>query len=296
LGEKLYVTTDSAGIDRSFGEHIAWQLPDGGASKVTEATPYALLRLPAALLEVLDERIFEAEPTAAVKVADDGTVQVQSARLTTQTAWNTETATLFALDCAEHVLGDARDATLPDGTLLEAVLRDARQFLEDLDSPAGERLGHLARLGALRRLKRERGELADLSFGLLSDDAKRNIDVFDDPAYATIAPISDAVLAAIEALRHHVLPQFALTSEDAREEREEHANSERTTNMKIPTAIVTPFGSAQVGSEHVLQYEPSWTCAREAARHARTAARDRHGATGEREEMSWQAGRLKALL
>jgi hypothetical protein len=296
LGEALYVTTDADGIDRSSGEHIAWKLPDGRTPHVTESDHSLVLHLPVALLEVLDERIFQAEPTSPTKVANDGTAKVSSARLITQTPWNTGSATVFALDCAEHILGDAAGATLPDGTLLDTVLRDARQLLLDLDSSARGRLGYLARLSALRRLQRERGELGDLSLGLLSDDATHDVDAFADPAYATLLPITDAVLAAIEALRHHVLPRVYVSAEDANNEREEHALIERTTPMKTSTPIVTPFGAFETGGEHGLRYEPSWTSAREAARHARTAARDRHGAQGETTEASWQAQRLGALL
>jgi hypothetical protein len=44
------------------------------------------------------------------------------------------------------------------------------------------------------------------------------------------------------------------------------------------------------------KYEPAWTAAREAARHARRASRGREEPDGEAAELSWQAARLEAVL
>jgi hypothetical protein len=84
--------------------------------------------------------------------------------------------------------------------------------------------------------------------------------------------------------------------EDLEQERLEHAGLDRTTVMSIPTAEATPFGEVEAGAPHLLHYEPAWTCAREAARHARAAARDRQGEAGERSTRNWQAQQLEALL
>jgi hypothetical protein len=108
--------------------------------------------------------------------------------------------------------------------------------------------------------------------------------------------VTDAVLTAIEALRHHALHHLYLAIEESREEREEHANPEHGRATRLPTALVTPFGNVEIGGPLVLNYEPAWVGAREAARHARLAVGERSGSEAEATERAWQAERLAQVL
>jgi hypothetical protein len=51
-----------------------------------------------------------------------------------------------------------------------------------------------------------------------------------------------------------------------------------------------------LNAPHLLRYDPAWTGAREAARHARSAMKDRNGADGEASELTWQAATLASIL
>jgi len=132
----------------------------------------------------------------------------------------------------------------------------------------------------------------DLCQGLARGKKRVRPDTVDAHRY----PSERADVREVEALRHHVLPHLYVSLEDLEQERLEHAGLDRTTVMSIPTAEATPFGEVEAGAPHLLHYEPAWTCAREAARHARAAARDRQGEAGERSTRNWQAQQLEALL
>ena len=233
VDESLYVATDANGIEHSAAGKVAWKLPVGGISKLTDLGHPLVLRRPIALLEVLDERIYIAESPTSVKVGTDGTVSVPTAQLSAETRWNSAAATKFALDCADHLLGEVGDVSLPDGTSLAKVTADARQMLDGTASESMEHLGRLARISALRRLRHERTEITAVSFDELDDAARKDVDAFDDAAYATIITITDSVLAAIEALRHYVLPAFYIDlggrqrrSRAVCERRPRHANTD----------------------------------------------------------------------
>ena len=133
-----------------------------------------VLRQPRALLEVLDEHIYLAESPKSVEIGSDGTASVPTRSLSAQTHWNAAAATRFALDCADHLLSEVGDVSLPDGTSLAKVTGDARQMLDGTASDSMEHLGRLARLRALRRLRHERAEITAVSLEEL-DDARGRI-------------------------------------------------------------------------------------------------------------------------
>jgi hypothetical protein len=295
MNEDLYVATDAHGVEHSPSGRIQWPLSGWSPGDVDMGQPVTL-RQASSLLDYLDERIFVVDSSEQKRLSDDSTVVVNKAHVVSETPWNVQLAVEFALDCAERPLDEFGDAALPDGRSLKAVLQDARGIVGRGDSEAAQPLHYLARLRALRRLKNERADIADDSLSELLVDEKKDVDAFDDPDYEELAPITDAVLAAIEALRHHVLPHLYVLLEDAEEEHIEHADLDRKTAMPVPTPVVTPFGGGEVGAPHMLKYEPAWTSAREAARHARIAVRDRSGEAGETAERSWQADRLDELL
>jgi hypothetical protein len=250
MTDPLYVTTDADGVEHTANGDIVWRLPSTGTTTTAGADHPLVLRDSDALREVPDEAIFRAEPVGEATPSGDGTVDATSARLVVKTGWETESATRFALLCAEHVLGNARDVPLPDGTPLGKVVSDAQRVLDGIEPRPGEDLGYLgyvARLSALRRLHRERGELSDLAWAAMVADVAKDVEALDDPAYATVVPVVDAVLAAIEALRHHVLPRSELGREDRAEEREQQRMLEGKLEIGIPTVVTTLFGSAMSG-------------------------------------------------
>ncbi len=305
---RLYVSTDSAGVQRVGGAEVSWSLPSGASpGAVTTPPPGSslLLRDTTALLDELGERIYVVEAVEAVgavgavggPVPSPGTVrsgvlEASAARILSETAWNTEAAARFALDCAEHVLGDAADAVLPGGETLGEVVRDARSVLERSSPAAEERLGTLALLWAVRRLRRHGAQLGDLAFGTFAEDRQADLDALDDPAWTTVATARDAVLGAVEALRHVALPRHV-----AAEEATYDAGAGRDDTPATPSApIVTPWGTVTFGAEHHRGFEPAWVAARDTATRARDAARDRGGDKAESAERSFQAGRLEQLL
>jgi hypothetical protein len=271
-------------------------LPSSGVA--TDITPGVtlILRRADALLEDLDERVFRAASDQGGSPNASGTLEVMTARLVAETNWNATSATKFALECARHLLDEVGDVTLADGTSLSAVLDDAERTVDDISSDGRERLDYLARVRALRRLKHARRDIAEQSLEALADDDAKDADALDDPAYEQFAPITDAVLAAIEALRHHVYPHLYLRAEDAVEERLEHSVEDRKTLYQMPKMESTGFGPVMFGGGPNIEYDPAWTSAREAARHARMAIKDRNGSTAETAELVWQAEALERTL
>jgi hypothetical protein len=294
MSDQLYVSTDAHGVQRVDEGDVVWGLPSpiGAPGEVTTGKAPLVLRDAQALLDDLGERIFLAEPVSDVATADEaGIVVTGTARLLAETAWGVERAAEFALDCAEHVLGDSADAVLPNGATLGAVVADARQVLERSSDAAEKHLGVLARLAAARRL-RQRGELlGDLAIEALEDDLTTAMDALDDPAWATVATVRDAVLGAVEAVRHLALPRYIEARERAYEEDSEGADGKRETPAGI---LMTPWGPITLGAEHQPGYAPAWVAARDTALRARDAVRAQGGDEGT--ERSWQSQRLVELL
>jgi hypothetical protein len=104
------------------------------------------------------------------------------------------------------------------------------------------------------------------------------------------------VLAAIEALRHHLYPHLYLRAEDTVEERLEHDVEDRQTVLPTPSVVGSPFGPIPTGGGPTIEYDPAWTSAREASRHARLAVEDRLGRSAGLDELTWQADTLEAVL
>jgi hypothetical protein len=296
MSDELYVATDAAGTEHAASGRIEWALPRDGVATDIRPGATLILRRADALLDDLDERIFRATSDETGLLSARGTSEVTTARLVSETAWDATSATRFALGCARHLLDEVGDVALPDGTSLTAVLDDAQKVLDGISSDAAPRLDYLARLRALRRLKHARRDIAEQSSEALADDDLADVDALDDAAYERFAPITDAVLAAIEALRHHVYPHLYMQAEDSHEERLEHKVEDRTTMSRVPTTTVTPFGSVMYGGGANIEYDPAWTSAREAARHARMAIKDLNGPTAEDEELKWQADALERVL
>jgi hypothetical protein len=295
MDDYLYVATNADGIEQTAAGEVHWNLPAAEGPTTSPGDPTRapsgtlVLHRATALLDVLDERIFLAEPIDGAHDAGD-TVHAELARLTAETAWGVEAAARFALECAAHVLGDAAATTLPDGSTLGEVIAEARVILDHSNPEGEQRLGLLARFAAVRRLRRLGSELGDVTLARLSEDLGSDLDALDDPAWTTIAACSEAVLAALEALRHLAMPRYARSREEVLDGHPLDAPSE-------PSApIPTPWGPIALGAEHRSPYEPAWAAAREAAARARESAaadQDPHSVGAER---AYQAELLEAIL
>ena len=142
----------------------------------------------------------------------------------------------------------------------------------------------------MRRLRRLSESLSDSVLAKTTADLGDDLDTVDDPSWATLAASEEAVLAALEAVRHVALPRYVNSREETVDE---HPDDEPPTSNPI---FVTPWGPVALGAEHLSPYEPAWAAARDAAMRAREAAHDRGGDAAEKAELTWQAARLEEVL
>lgn len=283
---QLYVVTDADGVQHLEGYERRWPLPvpdgadwqPGGLVEPDEHGAPVLIDA-AGLLERLGTRIFAAEP-----VGDAG-----AARLVAGTAWSDRLAASFALDCVEHALPSipgTGDAELPSGDTLAEVIAAARAYLDGEPRDA-KRLGYLARRAARRRLRRDADQLSDAAFEETARAEGEDREVLDDPIWETVAAAHEAVLAAVEAVRHLAMP--SLSDHEARVfERRKAAGVE-------VTEVDTPWGLFPVGGGGP-RYAPGWAAARDSAERAREAVGDEIGPEAEAAERAWQVGHLVELL
>ncbi|MDA8039236.1 MAG: hypothetical protein M0Z69_08760 [Actinomycetota bacterium] len=296
--DALFVPTDARGVEYYMEEEFRWPLPHPSGrpgewlDSGDKAAQSALTGLPlfslTGLLGELGERIFVAEiaPPSGAEARLPGVVEVDSARLSAETAWNVQAAARFALDCAEHVLVDPGRLWLPSGATLGEVLRAARSWLESSDGDTGL-LGRISRIATARRLRKRGDDIGDLAFSITLEDEAADVDALDDPDWEALAAARDAVLSAVEALRHEAVPQL-LESENVRYEEDSGAL------QPPPEPVDTPWGSFIGGRRAGIV--PAWVAARDAASRARDAAADANGAAAGAGELAWQLERLRAAL
>ncbi len=294
-GPQYYVATDGFGLERLTGDHNQWTVPaEPGEPSVALVRPDGaplVLRNAAAILDVLDEVIWVAEPIdSVITPPESGELHVHSARLVRRTPWDPTTAARFALDCAEHAIGSGATVELPNGRTIGEVIIEARTFLDSASDP-GSHLGLLARLATIRRLKRENNLVTDLVYGLSVEDINTELETALDASWTSAASVADSLFAALEALRHLAFPRYVRAREAVAVEQETNGEVPPT-----PAILSTPWGSIALGGEHESPYLPAAVCAREAAVRAREAVRDRNGAAGEELERSWQAALLAQVL
>ncbi|MGB9112736.1 MAG: hypothetical protein WCF24_08425 [Acidimicrobiales bacterium] len=292
MTDHLYVATSADGIEHTATGEIAWRLPDDakGAPGATTTEPELLvLRRPAALLDALDEVVYRAQALGDQNDLGDR-IETKSARLVAKTRWDTDVAARFAIDCAEHALEGAEHVALPDGEELAPILAGARLVLERDERGPDETLGFLARLAAVRRLRKVRDALSDAVLASTTADLGDDLDAVDDPKWATLAAGQEAVLAALEAVRHVALPRYVRSREEAVDE---HPDDQPPTSNP---QLMTPWGPIVFGAEHQSPYVAAWVAARDAAMRAREAAQDRGGDEAEAAELAWQASRLEEVL
>lgn len=280
MTDQLYVPTDEGGAQWLDTSRVQWPLPAGDATAGEQIDGELVLYTAAGLLGRLDERIYRAESLAEGSQTGEGDVRVGAARLVAPTGWDGFKAAGFALDCAEHVAAAAGDAALSDGTTLAEVLTRAREWLTEAsesESGFGERLRQLA---ICRRLRRTGKDLGDLAFSKVAGDIAADLEVFDDPEWTAIASARDAVLAAVEAVQHAVMP-WLTDLESRRYEQYVREGTVRETGSRTRAH---------------LAWVPYWTAADDAAERARQAAADGGGAAGAETELAWQAELLAAAL
>ena len=283
-----FVATDADGLQHHDGHRRRWPLPvrEGAVwqpGDVVEPDEHgAPVVLDAGqLLDQLGECVFVAEPAG-----DAG-----AARLVAGTSWSEKEAAAFALDCVEHILENvpgSADAELPGGGTLGVIIASARQYLETGAGIDTHRLGLVSRLAAARRLRRESTAIGDAAFAAATQAEGQGLDILSDPAWETLAAARDAVLAAVEAVRHVALPFLADRETRRYEAREEHKAAD-------VDQVDTPWGRFAVGGAGP-KYAPSWVAARDAAERSRQAAADLNGPAAGEAECSWQIGRLVERL
>ncbi|HLK13727.1 MAG TPA: hypothetical protein VKT78_02895, partial [Fimbriimonadaceae bacterium] len=72
-----YVAVDAKGVEHTPTGRVRWHLPSPDADGTTSGENQKLvLRRPTALLDVLEARIFVAEPLGSAKPGEDGTLEV----------------------------------------------------------------------------------------------------------------------------------------------------------------------------------------------------------------------------
>ena len=288
MGDRYYVVTDAAGvahageIERHFDLVAGSGLVDGGP---------VVLRTTTALLDELDEVIFEAEPIGSSKEITVGAIQADDARLLRRTAWDARGAAEFALACADHVAQAERGVTIPGGHTIGSILDDAKGFLADADAQKEGRLAQLARFATARRLNRAGASVGDVARARLEEDLQHEIDATSDPEWTMLASVVDAVLATVEAIRYIALPRYVAEREEAGGERDEQAGV-----AFIPQIYTSPWGPFTIGAEHESAYTPTSHLAREAAFRARETVGDRDGQAAQEAETAWQVAQLESIL
>jgi hypothetical protein len=285
---ELYVATDPEGRERRVSSSLVWPLPHLVGSTMTPGERLdaeAVLCEPIGLLGRLDERIwradspkgFDATVAAAYAHGDQpgdelGRHHVRGARIVAPTGWDGFVAASFAIDCAEHVLGNAAGVALPDGTKLGDALEQVRAWLQSAEETGGK----LHDLAIGRRLRREGRAIGEAAAVLQAEDARSHVAALDDAVWTTLEAARDAVLAAVEAVQHAVLPRLR--------EREAHHYEESARAHEPET------GGGQ------LSFVPAWIAADDSAELARRAAADANGQQAAATELQWQADHLAALL
>jgi hypothetical protein len=288
LAETLYVTTNQHGTQLDGGTPRHWPLPETGAGQEAPGAELARedghddgisLRGLEGLLDVLSDRVFVAEALADQSLAGAavgrGVIRVSRARLLRETRWGPDTAALFALDCAEHVLKESGGVRLRGGATLSEVVAAARKWLETADESQDEFLHGIRQMAVARRLRRQSAEIGDLTFDLTIDDEVEGLEATDDPATALVAATMDAVLAAVEAIQHSAFPHIV------------------DTESGLYEAETRATGGGKSGFWPRTEWIPAAAAARDCAERARQAARG----DGEEElERAWQAERLASAL
>lgn len=298
---ELYVATDAGGREWRGAVPTTWPLPDGGPGEPLAGD--LALYTSRALLGRLDERIHRAEALDPVSGRDEegpggagpgdaGIVRASRASLVETTPWDGFAAAELALDCAEHVLGEAAGKSLPDGTPLSEALARVRDWLSSSEERDDGPLDRLRDLALCWRLRREGRAIGDVAFQQAVEDIGADLDTLDDPTWTAIAAARDAVLAAVEAVQHAVFPR--LSSYEA------HRYEERERDMIVGSgAVASPLSAADpivVRAGPRPSWVPAWIAADDAAERARQAAGDAGGPEAEAAELQWQAARLAEIL
>jgi hypothetical protein len=287
----LYVATNAEGRQLPMGDGAAdkWPLPAAEAGSPGERIEADVLLLDAAgLIGHLDERIWVAEPLGGTEPAEPGgSVRTSSARLLAPTPWDAIAAAAFALDCAGHIIGGSAGIALSGGKTVGEALADARQALEGREVAAGGPLARVRDLALLWRLRREGRSIGDAAFAELTKDTSAELEAMDDPVWTAIAAARDALLAAVEAVQHAVLPHVTEFEGSHYEE------AERTADV-TPRAIVV-FEPMTVHRGRG-SWVPAWVAADDAAERARQSAKEAGGPESEQAELAWQVSRLRSAL
>lgn len=281
--DALFVPTDEQGRQFHDDEVTFWSVPEGGENgtvvpgRIIEAAAGGVRMLDLDhLLDQLGARIFVAsqaggEPTLAA-----------------ETMWSLRAAAAFALDCAEHVLGTAGGPPAEITQTLADVVAASRKWLAEAADADTGLLGRFSRLATARRLRRQGDQLGALALDLAVDAEAADLDILDDASWTAVAATRDAVLAAVEAVRHDAAPHLT-EGESARYEEGGAAPNEPASGT-----FDTPWGPFRTGLRKGVV--PAWVAATEAAERARRSVEDAAGAEAAALERAWQLARLAQAL
>lgn len=283
---RYFVPTDRDGLQSAQAARWPLPEPDGSGGFRAGATfrpsgnePLVLSDIDA-LLEDLGERIFEAE------LVPGGPGEPDGARLVAETAWSVDAAARFALDCVEHIIGGSDELRLPNGASVAQLIAEARRYLDEGEEGQGV-LQAVSRLALARRLRRRGEEVADVAFSFALEDESAGEDALDDAAWTAAASLREALLAAVEAIRHRALPRLTEAESAA------YADDRGESDIE-PEVLTTPWGNFSGGGRHGIV--PAWLAAQQAAERARQAMADTSGAEAEAAERAHQRHLLAGAL
>ena len=278
----------ASSITRATGE--PWPLPvrdgdDWQPGDVVEPDEHGapVLLDAAELLDELGECIFVAEA-----VGDAG-----AARLVAGTAWSErwpQSSPSTASSTSSQTVPGSAEAELPGGGTLGAIIASAREYLATgtgTDGPAPR-----VRLADRRRRAGSGARapaIGDAAFTAAAQAEGEGVDILSDPAWETLAAARDAVLAAVEAVRHVAFP-FLVERETRRYEAHEERKDGRTsTRWTRPGA-----GSRSAAADP--KYAPVLGGGTRRGRALPPGGGRPERCRRGRAERSWQVGRLVELL
>lgn len=283
--DSRFVATDESGRQFHDEEVTRWALPgadSGGAptpGTVTDPAPSGVKLLDLdELLGELGARIFVATDAGAAS----------GPQLLAETAWSLDVAARFALDCAEHVVASTSSSSAEIASTLTSVVSAARKWLDESADADTGLLGRYSRFAMARRLRHQGNLVGDLAFSLAIDAEAAGVDIFDDANWTAVAATRDAVLAAVEAVRHDSAPHLVQAG-NARYEEGGAGDSE-----PVSATFDTPWGPFHAGLRRGAL--PAWVAATEAAERARQSVGDAAGTDAAAAERAWQRDRLLHAL
>ena len=207
--------------------------------------------------------------------------------LLAETAWSLDAAAASPSTAPSTSLR-ARLVLGGDRQHAPSVVTAARKWLDESADADTGLLGRYSRFAMARRLRHQGNLVGDLALSLAIDAEAAGVDIFDDANWTAVAATRDAVLAAVEAVRHDSAPHLVQAG-NARYEEGGAGDSE-----PVSATFDTPWGPFHAGLRRGAL--PAWVAATEAAERARQSVGDAAGTDAAAAERAWQRDRLLHAL